>query len=151
MKDEDCQLILVSPPFLPAHFSPCIFKRHLPSQASIRWVFGACSGFACVGCASFKTFWPLALVQQALAALVFVVRGLCGHFRFCALGLTRRSSRPAYCGRLILFVSTTETQLYLAHVYSNGIQFLKRCTALCLSFLWASPAVVTRVFSIFGL
>jgi hypothetical protein len=94
----------VSPPFLPTHFSPCIFKRHLPSQASIRWVFGACSGFACVGCASFKTFWPLALVQQALAALVFVVRGLCGHFRFCALGLTRRSSRPAYCGRLILFV-----------------------------------------------
>jgi len=68
-------------------------------------VFGVRSGFACVGCASFKPFWPLALVQQALAALVFVVRGLCGHFRFCALGLTRRSSRPAYCGPLILFVS----------------------------------------------
>jgi hypothetical protein len=68
-------------------------------------VFGVRSGFACVGCASFKPFWPLALVQQAQAAIVFVVRGLCGHFRFCALGLTRRSSRPAYCGRLILFVS----------------------------------------------
>ena len=63
-----------------------------------------------MGCASFKPFWPLALVQQALAALVFVVRGLCGHFRFCALGLTLRSSRPAYCGRLILSVSTTENQ-----------------------------------------
>ena len=51
-------------------------------------------------------FWPLALVQQAQAALFSVVRGLCGHFRFCALalGLTRRSSRPAYCGRLTLFV-----------------------------------------------
>ena len=58
-----------------------------------------------MGCPSFKHFWPLALVQQAQAAIVFVVRGLCGHFRFCALGLTRRSSRPAYCGRLILFVS----------------------------------------------
>ena len=56
------------------------------------------------GLRQFQAFWPLALVQQALAALVFVVRGLCGHFRFCALGLTWRSSRPAYCGRLILFV-----------------------------------------------
>ena len=63
-----------------------------------------------MGCASFKPFWPLALVQQAQAAIVFVVRSLCGHFRFCALGLTWRSSRPAYCGRLILFVSTTENQ-----------------------------------------
>ncbi len=61
-------------------------------------------GLRLLVCASFKPFWPLALVQQALAALVFVVCGLCGHFRFCALGLTRRSSRPAYCGRLILFV-----------------------------------------------
>ncbi len=60
-----------------------------------------------MGCPSFKHFWPLALVQQAQAAIVFVVRGLCGHFRFCALGLTRRSSRPAYCGRLILFVRAT--------------------------------------------
>ena len=56
-------------------------------------------------CASFKPFCPLALVQQASAALVFAVRGLCGHGCFIALGLTRRSSRPAYCGRLSLFVS----------------------------------------------
>ena len=70
-------------------------------------MFGVRSGFACMGCPSFKPFWPLALVQQAQAALFSVVRGLCGHFRFCALalGLTRRSSRPAYCGRLIFFVS----------------------------------------------
>ena len=68
-------------------------------------MFGVRSGFACMGCPSFKPFWPLALVQQAQAALFSVVRGLCGHFRFCALalGLTRRSSRPAYCGRLIFF------------------------------------------------
>ena len=114
-------------------------------------MFGVRSGFACVGCASFNPFWPLALVQQAQAAIVFVVRGLCGHFRFCALGLTRRSSRPAYCGRLTLAVSTTETLLYLAHVYSNGIQFLKRCAALGLSFVWASLAGVTLVCGLFGL
>ena len=44
------------------------------------------------GLHQFQAFWPLTLVQQAQAAIVFVVRGLCGHFRFCALGLTRRSS-----------------------------------------------------------
>ena len=86
-------------------------------------MFGACSGFACVGCASFKTFWPLALVQQALAALVFVVRGLCGHFRFCALGLTRRSSRPAYCGRLILFVSPHKTPYIQAMLFQTAFSF----------------------------
>ena len=74
-------------------------------------MFGVRSGFACVGCASFKPFWPLALVQQAQAAIIFVVRGLCGHFRFCALGLTRRSSRPAYGGRLTLAVSLSRIRL----------------------------------------
>ena len=49
-------------------------------------------------------------MQRALAALVFAVCGPCGHVLFGALGLTRRSSRPAYCGRLSLFVSTTENQ-----------------------------------------
>ena len=63
-----------------------------------------------MGCASFKLFWLLALVQQAQAAIVFVVRGLCGHFRFCALGLTRRSSRPAFCGRLTSPVSPLHIQ-----------------------------------------
>ena len=43
---------------------------HLPSQAFICWVFGVRSGFACVGCASFKPFGPLALASQALAAIV---------------------------------------------------------------------------------
>ena len=66
-------------------------------------------------------------------------------------GLTFRSSRPAFSGRLILGVSTTETLLYLAHAFSNGIQFLKRCSALGLSFLWASPGGVTLVCSLFGL
>ena len=83
-------------------------------------MFGVRSGFACVGCASFKPFWPLDLVQQALAAIVFVVRGLCGHFRFCALGLTRRSSRPAYCGRLILFVSPLIFLFMQAYIHSSA-------------------------------
>ncbi|MFY2840061.1 hypothetical protein ACOTJI_32335, partial [Achromobacter xylosoxidans] len=48
-------------------------------------------------------------------------------------------------------VSTTETLLYFAHVYSNGIQFLKRCAALGLPFLWASPGGVTLVCGLFGL
>ena len=88
-------------------------------------MFGVCSGFACVGCASFKPFWPLALVQQAQAAIVFVVRGLCGHFRFCALGLTRRSSRPAYCGRLILFVSPFIFRVMQAAINSSASPFSK--------------------------
>ena len=76
-----------------------------------------------MGCPSFKHFWPLALVQQAQAAIVFVVRGLCGHFRFCALGLTRRSSRPAYCGRLILFVSPFIFRFMQAGIYSSVSPF----------------------------
>ena len=88
-------------------------------------MFGVRSGFACVGCASFKPFWPLAIVQQALAAIVFVVRGLCGHFRFCALGLTRRSSRPAYCGRLILFVSPFIFRVMQAAINSSALPFSK--------------------------
>ena len=88
-------------------------------------MFGVRSGFACVGCASFKPFWPLALVQQAQAAIVFVVRGLCGHFRFCALGLTRRSSRPAYCGRLILFVSPFIFLFMQARIYPGVSPFSK--------------------------
>ena len=95
-----------------------------------------------MGCASFKPFWPLALVQQAQAAIVFVVRGLCGHFRFCALGLTRRSSRPAYCGRLILFVSPFIFRFMQASIYSSASPISKvsplgfwRCAGLRLSAL----------------
>ena len=88
-------------------------------------MFGVRSGFACVGCASFKPFWPLTLVQQAQAAIVFVVRGLCGHFRFCALGLTRRSSRPAYCGRLTLSVSPFTLRFMQPAINSSASPFSK--------------------------
>ena len=75
---------------------------------------------------SYWSFWPLALVQQALAVLVFVVRCPCGHFRFCALGLTRRSSRPAYCGRLILSVSPLQSPTHMqVAIYSSVSPFSK--------------------------
>ena len=112
-----------------------------------------------------KPFWPPALVQQAPPAILLAaLRRFRGPALFLGLrpsssqgapfwpsGLTLRSSGPAYGGPLTLAVSTTETLLYLAHVYSNGIQFLKRCSALGLSFLWASPAGVTLVCGLFGL
>ena len=74
-----------------------------------------------MGCPSFKHFWPLALVQQAQAAIVFVVlrrfggavlfRSSCPSpnpsYLFWLLALTFRSSRPAFCGRLTSPVRAT--------------------------------------------
>ena len=68
--------------------------------------------------ASFQSFWPLALASQAPPAIILAALR---RFRGAALfrgprpsssqgvpfwpsGLTRRSSRPAYCGRLTLGV-----------------------------------------------
>ena len=76
---------------------------------------------------------------------------MCTVFYCLLLALTYQSNRFAFGERLTLFVSTTETLLYFAHVYSNGIQFLKRCAALGLPFLWASPGGVTLVCGLFGL
>ncbi len=72
----------------------------------MRWGAVASVGFACLGRWEFKGFGVQALVLLALAAIVFVVRGpFFGHVLFCAVGLTRRSSGPAFCGPLILSVS----------------------------------------------
>ena len=98
-----------------------------------------------MGCPSFKHFWPLALVQQAQAAIVFVVRGLCGHFRFCALGLTRRSSRPAYCGRLILAVSPFIFRFMQARIYSSASPFSK----VSLWWFWRSAGLRLRLLGRF--
>ena len=76
--------------------------------------FSRVPGFALGCCASFKRFWPLALVQQARVAIIFqAVRRLRGallfhgfrpssiqKFLFLLLWLTVQSSRPAFCGRL---------------------------------------------------
>ena len=73
---------------------------------------------------SYWSFWPLALVQQALAALFFVVRGPCGHFPFCALGLTRRSSGRLR-RRLAWFVSPFILRFMQASIYFNVPPFSK--------------------------
>ena len=71
-------------------------------------------GFALGCCASFKRFWPLALVQQELPAIILqALRRLRGAVLFRSLrpssswgfpcwllGLTVQSSRPAFGGRL---------------------------------------------------
>ena len=66
------------------------------------------AGFAWKSCASFKPFWPLAQVWQALAAIIFAVFGAVACALFHPSGLTRQSSRPAYGGRLTLAVSPAE-------------------------------------------
>ena len=47
-------------------FTPAVRQ----SQRFLLWGFGAAPGFACIRRASFKPFWPLALVQQALPAII---------------------------------------------------------------------------------
>ena len=93
---------------------PCLFKRHSVSQALFSAGFAVFPGFAWWRYAGFWSFWPLAVVQQAQAAIVLVVlrrlggavlfRSSCpspNHgYPFWFLALTFRSSRPAFCGRL---------------------------------------------------
>ena len=113
-----CLIIFVSP--LSNRFiQPMLFHQHSPSQAVICWVFCCVPGFALGHCASFKPFWPLALAQLALAAIILqalrrfrgavLFRGLRSSsswgFPFWLLGLTLRSSGPAFCGPLTLAVS----------------------------------------------
>ena len=80
------------------------------------YLLGFCRvpGFVFERCASFKPFWPPALVQQAPSAIIFqavrrfggtlLFRGLfpssIQKFLFWLLGLTVQSSRPAFGGRL---------------------------------------------------
>lgn len=75
-------------------------------------------GFACIRCAGFKPFGPLALVQQVLLAIILaalrrfggpaLLRGLRPSSRlgapFWPSGLTLRSSGPAKGGPLTLAV-----------------------------------------------
>ena len=79
--------------------------------------FLPCAGLRLGVLRHFKLFWPLALVQQALSAIIFqAVRRLRGallfrglrpssiqKFLFLLLGLTLQSSRPAF-GRRLTFV-----------------------------------------------
>ena len=104
----------VSPAETPLYLGPCFIHRHLFSQAFIRWVFCRVPGFALGRCAVFKSFWPLALAQQAPPAIILqasrrfrgavLFHGLRSssswNFPFWRLGLTVQSSRPAFGGRL---------------------------------------------------
>ena len=99
-------------------FRPCFFKRYLVSQALFSAWLAVSPGFACKRLGNFKPFWPPALAQQALLAIILQalrrLRGAVLFHRvgpslswgcpFWVLGLTRQSSRPAYCGRLTLGV-----------------------------------------------
>ena len=90
---------LCRPAFIPA------FRL---SQRFLLWGFGAAPGFACILCAGFKSFWPPALVQQALPAIIFAaLRRFLGAVLFLGprpssrlgapfwpSGLTVRRSRP---------------------------------------------------------
>ena len=101
---------------------PALFKPMVHSPAftfSSVYSLGFCRvpGFAFGHRASFKPFWPLALVQQAPSAIIFqAVRRLGGtmffhslrpsliqQFLFWLLWLTVQSSRPAF-GRRLTFV-----------------------------------------------
>ena len=88
------------------------------SQRFLLWGFGVAQGFACMRCASFKPFGPLALASQALAAIVLAAlrrfRGV-ALFRgsrsfssqgapFRPSGLTLQSSGLAYGQPLTLAV-----------------------------------------------
>ena len=84
--------------------------------------FGFLAGLRLLVLRQFKSFWPLALVQQAPPAIIFqAVRRLRGAllfrglrpssiwgFPFWLLALTFRSSRPAFGGRLTSPVSHHE-------------------------------------------
>ena len=64
----------------------------------------------------------------------------------CAVKPTRLR-RAAYFRSL----APPKNRFIQAHAFSNGIQFLRRCAVLGLSFLWASPAGFASFFTLFGL
>ena len=128
-------------------------------------------GFACGQFACFKLFWPLALAQQALAAIIFhALRRLGGvvlfrssrpspswGFPFWPSGLTVRRSRPPTAAaelRALVLLKTRLIQPMLfqpAFSFSGVIQRLVcrpsglRLRAVCLfqTFLAASPCAAS--------
>ena len=97
-----------------ALFKPMVYSPAFSFSSGYPLVFCRVPGFAFGRCASFKSFWPPALVQQAPPAIIFqavcrlrgalLFRGLrpssIWGFPFWLLGLTGQSSRPAFGGRL---------------------------------------------------
>ncbi len=122
-------------------------------------------GFACGQFACFKLFWPLALAQRALAAIIFhALRRLGGvvlfrssrpspswGFPFWPSGLTVRRSRPPTAAAELRALVPRRNRNIEAHAFSTGIQFLRRYSAPGLPCLRASPAGRLLVSSLFGL
>ena len=101
----------------PALFSPMFYSPAFTFSSAYPLGFLSCAGLRLGELCQFKPFWPLALVQQALPAIIFqALRRLCGavlfrglrpssvqKFLLWLLGLTLQSSRPAFGGRLTFF------------------------------------------------
>ena len=143
--------MLYSPAFsfssvYPLGFLPCAGLR----LGALRWFQAFLASSPCAASATSYHFasivsppWRRAFSQFALVVnLGFPVLASGSN---CAVKPTRLR-RAAY----FLSLAPLKTNLF-AHAYSNGIQFLKRCAALGLPFLWASPGGVTLVFGLFGL
>ena len=122
---------------------PAFIPALRQSQRFLLWGFGAAPGFACLHCASFKPFWPLAPVYPAPPAIILAALR---RFRGPALfhgprtslrlgapfwpsGLTLRSSGLAFSQPLTLAVSRLETRFIQAHVLFTGIHLLKHLFA----------------------
>ena len=128
-------------------------------------MFGVRSGFALGCCASFKRFWPLALVKQALPAIILqalrrlggavLFRGLrpsaSWGFPFWLLGLTVQSSRPVFGGRLTFGVSPFIFRFYAGQHLFQRLAFLRAFSFGFLALCWASPACTAQVSCLFGL
>ena len=97
------------------------------------------AGFAGWGCGVFKAFGGLVLVHGAQVALFSIAQ--------C---LTLRSSRPAFCGPLILSVSLRKIRNIEAHVLFTGVYLLKRLFVGFWISRRASPFGAAPVFSFFA-
>ena len=131
----------------PLGFLPCAGLR----LGALRWFQAFLASSACAACATSYHFasiapprWRSAFSQ--FAPVVNSVVSVLASGSNCAVKPTRLR-RAAYFRSL----APQKNRFIQGHVYSNGIQFLKRCAALGLSFLWASPAGVTLVCGLFGL
>jgi hypothetical protein len=136
------RLNLVSP-FIFRFMQASIYSSASPISKVSPLGFWRCAGLRLRSLGRFQAFWASALVQQAPPAIILAALR---RFRGPALfhgprtssrlgapfwpsGLTLRSSRPAYCGRLTLAVSRLETRFIQAHVLFTGIHLLKRLSA----------------------
>ena len=96
-------------------------------------MFGVRLGFACGRCVGLACFRPLALLPSAQAASLLVALGLSWRASSNPSGLTRRSSRSAFGGRLTLCVSPITRSMRAATYFSA-----RPCSKDFLAFLASS-------------